>query len=270
MLPSSTLRALEDHASAYATRAYVPFSGEPDAVVLLLSNGDWIPGVRIESASFSLTIPSVLNAYTTAVALGRAEDIVAVIASRALRTEEAVYLRALPGPRLTAVDDHVQVRSEGDAVQEAGPLADDALPPYLHATVDSPASGIALARRVAERAYTPASQFPVGAVLRMADGSLVPGVNVEHEDWARILCAERNALGTAWSYGHTDVETLYLTCPLDAEGTPCGACRQLLAELAPTATLWMDRHDAPPASAQPGTLLPGSFSGRALLRHSGS
>lgn len=122
------------------------------------------------------------------------------------------------------------------------------------------------ARRLARRAYTPASNFPVGALLETTDGRFVPGVNVEHEDWARSLCAERNALGTALSYGLSDFDALYLSCPLDPKGTPCGACRQWLVELAPTVTLWMDRDDEPPEPRSPRALLPESFRGQAIPR----
>ena len=132
-----------------------------------------------------------------------------------------------------------------------------------------PAERVAQARRLAERAYTPASEFPVGALLDVGGGRLVPGVNVEHPDWNRILCAERNALGTAYAYGVADaISALYLSCPLDPSGTPCGACRQWLVELTPEIPLWMDRSDAPPDKRTPEALLPGSFSGRAIPRSS--
>jgi cytidine deaminase len=88
---------------------------------------------------------------------------------------------------------------------------------------------------------------------------------VEHPDWARILCAERNALGTVQSYALSEPEHLFLTCDEDPEGTPCGACRQLLVELAPDTTLWMDRHSEPPEQSTISALLPGSFRGHALL-----
>jgi homotetrameric cytidine deaminase len=129
----------------------------------------------------------------------------------------------------------------------------------------SGAEGIERARDVAARAYVPASEFPVGAILETTDGRLVPGVNVEHPDWSRILCAERNAVGTAYAYGKRSARRLFLTCANDPEGTPCGACRQVLAELTPEAALWMDRHDDAPERAQLSDLLPGSFRGQALL-----
>jgi homotetrameric cytidine deaminase len=146
------------------------------------------------------------------------------------------------------------------------PRPSELLSPFLDVDVDDEGRGVAHAHTVAGDAYVPASQFQVGAILELDDGRYVPGVNVEHVDWTRILCAERNALGTAYSYGLPDTNKLYLSCPTDPEGTPCGACRQMLAELAPNLTLWMDRHDAPPEQASLSTLLPGSFRGRALLQ----
>jgi homotetrameric cytidine deaminase len=270
----SWANALSDRLKPVLERAYVPYSGHPVAVALLLDDGAWIPGVRVESASFSLTVPALLNAYTTAVALGRADAIRGLVASRAVRPEEQAYLQALPQGPFRAHTDRAFVRASpstgpttGDGAERHIPGADVAatpLSPLMDVAASSPGEGIAAAQAAAQRAYVPSSRFPVGAALHTAQGPLLPGANVEHDDWTRILCAERSALGTAWSYGMTDLEALYLSCPLDAEGTPCGACRQLIAELIPEATLWMDRHDAAPHRTSPSALLPSSFRGRAL------
>jgi homotetrameric cytidine deaminase len=235
------------------------------AAAALLDDGTWIPGVRVESASFSLTIPALLNAYTTAAAAGRASSVAAFVLSRPLRPEEVAYLRALPpGSGARIADDAWRVHPEfsGDAL----PAVADVLDPALgDAGFSSPEDGILRARRVAQRAHVPESSFPVGAVLDTGVGSVLPGVNVEHPDWGRILCAERSALGTAWSYGYTAPQHLYLSCPRDPQCTPCGACRQLLVELTPEMTLWMDRPSQGAASARPPDLLPGSFCGDVLL-----
>jgi len=232
--------------------------------VLLLDDGRWIPGVRVESASYSLTIPAVLNAYTTAVAAGVADAVVVFVLSRPLRREEALYVEELPRGPYEAVADDAWVQG-GRASDGALPPVENPLAPTLERALAGPKEGIDAARRAAQRAHVPASNYPVGTVLDLGDGRLVPGVNVEHPNWARILCAERNALGTAQSYGLPTSPRLFLTCTEDAAGTPCGACRQLLAELAPDTTLWMDRRDGPPERATVSTLLPGSFRGRALL-----
>lgn len=263
-MPSSVLSPLRNRVQKLTSRAHVPFSETPTAAIVLLDDGRWIPGVRVESASYSLTLPALLNAYTTAVAAGVADAVAAFLLSRPFRREEALYVEELVDGPYQAVADDAWVRGgwSGDgSLSSVGSL----LVPDLDNSVDAPADGIDAARRVARRAYVPASEYPVGAVLRLENNRLIPGVNVEHPDWSSILCAERNALGTVQSYALSSPSHLFLTCKDDADGTPCGACRQLLAELAPDTTLWMDRHDEPPERATVSALLPGSFRGRALL-----
>ena len=264
MPPSdATLDPLRRRAHELRSRAHVPFSEAPTAAVLLLDDGQWIPGVRVESASYSLTISALLNAYTTAVALGHGASIAAFVLSRPFRREEALYVEDLPQGPLEPCADDAWVRGAGG--NGSLPALEDRLPPGLDASVEDTEDSLQVVRRVAQRAHVPSSGYPVGALLKLWEGPLVPGVNVEHPDWARILCAERSALGTLQSYALPSPRRLYLTCDNDPEGTPCGACRQLLAELAPETTLWMDRHNAPPERSSVPALLPGSFRGRALL-----
>lgn len=254
----TTLTALRAEARAAAERAYVPYSGRHKAAVLLLSDGTWVPGVRVENASFSLLIPALVNAFSTAVAAGR-DDVVAVVGSHPLLSEAEAFLHALP----TAFDkiaDDAFIATD----REALPALGDRLDPFLpEAPPNDEAEGIALAQNIAARAHVPESDFPVGCVLVTKDG-LLPGVNVEHSDWTRILCAERNAVGTAVTWGAAPTSALYLTCLKDPKGSPCGACRQVLAELATGTTLWMDRGSASPEAATPEQLLPGAFTGAAL------
>jgi cytidine deaminase len=257
-----TLDILRARARTAAEQAHTPYSARGDAAALLLADGAWVPGVRVESASFSLVIPPLVNAFTTAVAAGRT-DVVAVALNRPFLPEEIAYVRSTPPGSFRQAAAGVFVAAGAEALPAVG----NRLDPFLAAPApEDPAAGIALARQVARRAYAPESHFPVGCVLVVAGNRLIPGVNVEHADWSRILCAERNALGTALSWGVTDLKTLYLTCPKDLTGSPCGACRQLLAELAPAAAVWMDRGDTPPETASPGQLLPDAFHGQALVR----
>ena len=263
---NGTFDILRQKAESATARAHVPYStqrGAPqrDAAVLLLADGAWVPGVRVESASFSLVIPPLMNAFTTVAAAGRT-DVVAAALNRPFLPEEAAYMRSTPAGLFREEADDVFVATDADALPPVG----DRLDPFLDApTPEHPAEGIALAREVAQRAHVPESDFRVGCVLVVEGGKLVPGVNVEHADWSRILCAERNALGTALSWGLTGLEALYLTCLKDESGSPCGACRQLLAELAPTAAVWMGRGQVSPEAASPRYLLPGAFHGQALL-----
>lgn len=265
-MPPSPLASLRTHATDCIERAHPPFSGIPVAAALLLRSGDWIPGVRIESASYSLTLPALLNGYTTAVALDCAEAITAIVLSRPARQEERLYVDELPhGPYTPCADD---AWVHDDATADALPAPTTARSPVLSRSIDTEDEGIRACRSLADRAYVPSSNFPVTAVAETESGRLIPGVNVEHPDWARIVCAERNALGTVQSYADGPIQRLFLSCIKDSNGTPCGACRQLLSELAPESELWMDRHDNAPAHTTPSDLLPGSFRGRSLFSES--
>lgn len=263
MVSSSPLDALRPKIARVAEQAYVPYSNRPAAAGLLLADGRWVPGVRVESAAFSLVIPALLNAHTTAVAGGRS-DVIAVVLDHPARREEDAFLHALPETVFRQVADDGYVAADASSL----PDLNERFSPFLQiAPSASPEACLLRAREVARRAYVPESNFPVGCVLVTQEGTSVPGVNVEHEDWTRILCAERNALGTAVTYDLAPYQTLYLACPNDPKGTPCGACRQLLVELASDATLWMDRPDRESSeSATPKELLPGGFTGQAL-RH---
>jgi homotetrameric cytidine deaminase len=254
-----TLDALRSEARNVAVRAYVPYSGRGEAAVLLLADGTWVPGVRVESASFSLVIPALVNAFSTAVAAGR-QDVVAVVTNHPVQPEDTAFLHALP-PAFTQHAEDVFVAAEFASLPAFGACLDPFLPV---SPLDDVAAGIGLAREIAQRAYVPESDFPVGCMLVIEDGRLLPGVNVEHSDWSRILCAERNAISTAITWGAAPARVLYLTCLKDPKGSPCGACRQVLAELALGATLWMDRGSASPEAATPEQLLPDAFTGQAL------
>jgi cytidine deaminase len=93
-----------------------------------------------------------------------------------------------------------------------------------------------LAREAAQRAYVPYSRFRVGATVE-ADGQIYSGCNVENASYGLTVCAERVALFTAVAAGHRRVERIAVTCvdagpELGENGRmPCGACRQVMAEL---------------------------------------
>lgn len=92
------------------------------------------------------------------------------------------------------------------------------------------------AREAARNAYCPYSSFPVGAAARCSDGTVVTGANVENASYGLSICAERVALHAAAAAGHRRITMIAVTC---AKGDParpqtlmpCGACRQVMAEL---------------------------------------
>jgi cytidine deaminase len=92
------------------------------------------------------------------------------------------------------------------------------------------------ARRVRELAYAPYSKFAVGAVVEAADGTIFTGCNVENASYGLTLCAERVALGKAISEGARELVRVVVIADTSRPVPPCGACRQLIIELAGPAT----------------------------------
>jgi homotetrameric cytidine deaminase len=88
------------------------------------------------------------------------------------------------------------------------------------------------ARRAALHSYSPYSSFRVGAALRLTNGAVVTGTNVENVSYGLTICAERSALVSAVSQFGPEirVEAVAVANLSDAASPPCGACRQVLAE----------------------------------------
>jgi cytidine deaminase len=79
-------------------------------------------------------------------------------------------------------------------------------------------------------AYAPYSKFRVGAAVLSADGRVFTGCNVENASYGLTVCAERTALFKAVSEGAASFEAIAVCADTDEPVTPCGACRQALAE----------------------------------------
>src|SRR2546426_45122 len=95
---------------------------------------------------------------------------------------------------------------------------------------------IAAALRAQAGAVAPFSRFAVGAALLTRRGRIVTGANVESASYGLTCCAERVALFKALTDGKNDFVAVAVVSRGGA--TPCGACRQLLAEDAPKATVF--------------------------------
>jgi cytidine deaminase len=88
------------------------------------------------------------------------------------------------------------------------------------------------ARKAAKKSYSPYSEFKVGAALKLSNGEVVTGANVESISYGLTICAERSALVSAVSrFGpKIRIEAVAVTNLNDGASPPCGACLQLLSE----------------------------------------
>ena len=93
------------------------------------------------------------------------------------------------------------------------------------------------AARARKRAVAPYSKFKVGAALLTKAGEIICGANVESASYGLTCCAERVALFTALTNGRQDFVAIAVVARARGGPMPCGACRQLLAEYAPAASV---------------------------------
>lgn len=106
-------------------------------------------------------------------------------------------------------------------------------------------------------AYVPYSGYAVGAAILGADGRIFTGVNVENASYGLTICAERTAVFNAVSQGCKQI--LAVAVATENGGSPCGACRQVLAEFAADIPVWLVDEAGHGRRTSLYTLLPDHF-----------
>lgn len=96
------------------------------------------------------------------------------------------------------------------------------------------------ARKARELSYSPYSLFAVGAAVLDVNGRMTTGTNIENSSFSLAMCAERIALFRAHMEGLDTILAIAVSAGVGINVKPCGACLQVITELAPTAWLLLD------------------------------
>lgn len=121
------------------------------------------------------------------------------------------------------------------------------------------------ARAAMSRCHAPYSEFPVGAAVRADDGRVYAGANVEVASYPEGWCAETTAIGHMIMGGGLKIEEVAVVAEKMVACTPCGGCRQRLAEFAgPDTKIHLCDMNGIVRTVTLGELLPFAFDAEAL------
>ena len=113
-----------------------------------------------------------------------------------------------------------------------------------------------------KRAYSPYSHYKVGAALLGKSGKVYLGCNVENASYGHTICAERTAVLKAVSEGEREFDAIAVVTRNG--GSPCGACRQVMAEFAPELTIYIADKNGEYRTTTLSDLLPDMFTPKHL------
>jgi cytidine deaminase len=106
----------------------------------------------------------------------------------------------------------------------------------------------------------------VGAAVQTASGAIFSGCNIENAAYPLTLCAERVAIFSAYAAGQRNITALAVITDTDEVASPCGACRQVIWELAPHCTVLLLNMRGDRRLVSPQELLPGGFGAHFLAQ----
>ena len=128
---------------------------------------------------------------------------------------------------------------------------------------------VAAAESVRQRAHAPYSNFKVGAAILDGDGAVHMGCNVENASYGLSVCAERYAVGAAVAAGSNELIAVAVVTDTTPPTTPCGACRQVLAEFGDLPVILANLKGERMVTSV-ARLLPEAFGPEVLARHDAS
>ena len=122
------------------------------------------------------------------------------------------------------------------------------------------------AQKAKRNSYSPYSKFRIGAAVLTQSGKIFTGCNIENSSFSLTICAERTALFKAISESQKKFKVIAIASDKNEFITPCGACRQVLLELAGNIDVILVNGKGKSKTTKLATLLPMPFDGK-MLRH---
>jgi cytidine deaminase len=120
------------------------------------------------------------------------------------------------------------------------------------------------ARDAKKHSYSPYSRFRVGAALLTTSGEIISGCNIESSSFSLTICAERTALFKALSEGKHKFKAMAISSDLDGFISPCGACRQVILDLAGNIDIVLSNRRGKSTLTKANALLPLPFTSDSL------
>jgi homotetrameric cytidine deaminase len=221
---------------------YSRYSGRTNVCIVEAESGSLFPGVRIENASFPLTISAYQSAVFSCLSEGDVPKILYIPEDNLPAEAQWIVMhynltlqtKTFPKGSFRKVIHH-------EPVDFRGMLGD-----LQHfCKIDE-------------------SNFPVSCLLEVEEGIYISGVNIEVPDWQIGLCAERVAISKALSYGYKGFKSIHIAAAKGEFISPCGACRQVLVEHIPYKKSILYHPDGTLSEHTIADLLPAFFNGDSI------
>jgi len=230
--------------SVIQNRCYSAYSGRVSACVVRGKSGLLYPGVRIENASFPLTITASQAAILSCLSEG--DEPVEIYFPDEAGDEHTGYFSNL-----------LNIPAKLNSVHPEGLFFE--LPHITDVDMRRTLLNLHSKCRINE------SHFAVSAILKSLNKQIT-GVNIEFSEWQIGLCAERVAISKAVSNGIQHIDEIHITTSKGDFISPCGACRQVLVEFMPYKQVYLYHPDGTDSVHIAANLLPGFFNGDTIKK----
>lgn len=230
---------MSDFWNTFLARSHAPYSNVPETCVCVGESGTLYPGIRLENASYPLTI----EADQLGIALCLMYDDT---------PKKIVAPKKLTAPLLATF---LELEIVVDETQPDGNIF------FPYSTSEFSTQDLITLKSYC---HIPESGFPVTALIK-TDNEWIGGANVEFPHWGSGLCGERMALATALVLGLRPDKEIQIKVFKGGFASPCGACRQVLNEFAPKIRVTTHQKDGDRSVLGLNELLPYAFISKNLF-----